>query len=408
MVDYDTSEILSLQDVFPDIEVFFSPKKRRHTTSKSTSQYEPLPKQKKLKHPYTGRVGSTAEMMRQYYRARISLTEIEQSKANDPRKRKEESFPPTSSELTVAEEVEVVTTERTHDLADTVHDDTLDQGGDDNEVSIIDEILHPDLPPRPYNGVLDDTMRKEVMNGERLTHATINFAQSILKKQSGVDGFEDTGLSYTCHSRFPNQFVQIFFIKERNHWVTGKRKSQDEIYLYDSLSVYNKELERNTLKKIARMMYCHDDAIKITNASVQQQENDIDCGLFAIAFAVEESFGRSPQSISFDTKQMRPHLLKCLESATFTFSQNQQRENVSVDLLRRHIRFTAYVEIFSLIEMLKKIKICSWPCAVNAKNGFIVAVRKFQQKFLLATMSIKNGDAWHVRTDISFSCTYIF
>ncbi|XP_057297349.1 uncharacterized protein LOC130627119 [Hydractinia symbiolongicarpus] len=296
-----------------------SPKKRRHTTSKSTSQYEPLPKQKTLKHPYTGRVGSTAEMMRQYYRARISLTEIEQSKANDPRKRKEESFPPTSSELTVAEEVEVVTTERTHDLADTAHDDTLDQGGDDNEVSIIDEILHPDLPPRPYNGVLDDTMRKEVMNGERLTHATINFAQSILKKQSGVDGFEDTGLSYTCHSRFPNQFVQIFFIKERNHWVTGKRKSQDEIYLYDSLSVYNKELERNTLKKIARMMYCHDDAIKITNASVQQQENDIDCGLFAIAFAVEESFGRSPQSISFDTKQMRPHLLKCLESATFSF-----------------------------------------------------------------------------------------
>ena len=57
-----------------------SPKKRK--AEHSSIAYESLLQRKKRKHPYTSRVGSHAEMMRQYYRARISLAEMENPMAS--------------------------------------------------------------------------------------------------------------------------------------------------------------------------------------------------------------------------------------------------------------------------------------------------------------------------------------
>ena len=57
-----------------------SPKKWK--AEHSSIAYESLLQRKKRKHPYTSRVGSHAEMMRQYYRARISLAEMENPMAS--------------------------------------------------------------------------------------------------------------------------------------------------------------------------------------------------------------------------------------------------------------------------------------------------------------------------------------
>ena len=51
------------------------PKKRK--AEHNSINYESLLHRKKRKHPYTNRVESHAEMMRQYYRARINLAEME-------------------------------------------------------------------------------------------------------------------------------------------------------------------------------------------------------------------------------------------------------------------------------------------------------------------------------------------
>ena len=56
-----------------------SPKKQKIEHSSIT--YDSLLQRKKRKHPYTNRVRSHAEMIRQYYRARISLAEIEKRMA---------------------------------------------------------------------------------------------------------------------------------------------------------------------------------------------------------------------------------------------------------------------------------------------------------------------------------------
>lgn len=55
--------------------------------------------------------------------------------------------------------------------------------------------------------------------------------------------------------------------------------------------------------------------IHIRMPDVQRQENNIDCGLFAIANAVEFClYGfKGGQHIKFDQKYMREHLICCLE-----------------------------------------------------------------------------------------------
>ena len=58
--------------------------------------------------------------------------------------------------------------------------------------------------------------------------------------------------------------------------------------------------------------------LQIHKMSVQQQQGTLDCGLFAIAFAVEVCSGRNPQCASFDQKKMREHLYTCLRKGMLT------------------------------------------------------------------------------------------
>ena len=52
--------------------------------------------------------------------------------------------------------------------------------------------------------------------------------------------------------------------------------------------------------------------LKMRKLPVQQQNGTLDCGLFAVAYAVEVCMGNSPAAVSFDQKQMRSHLYTCL------------------------------------------------------------------------------------------------
>ena len=47
--------------------------------------------------------------------------------------------------------------------------------------------------------------------------------------------------------------------------------------------------------------------------SVQQQEGAHDCGLFAVANAVEVCVGGNPEMVQFEQSEMRSHLINCLE-----------------------------------------------------------------------------------------------
>ena len=56
----------------------------------------------------------------------------------------------------------------------------------------------------------------------------------------------------------------------------------------------------------------YNSTLDIKSVSVQQQKGRKDCGVFAVAYAVEVCLGRNPQYSVFDQTKMRPHLYKCL------------------------------------------------------------------------------------------------
>ena len=47
---------------------------------------------------------------------------------------------------------------------------------------------------------------------------------------------------------------------------------------------------------------------------VQQQSNGVDCGLFAIAFVTSLLNGEDPAKVTYDTDDLRPHLMRCFAS----------------------------------------------------------------------------------------------
>ena len=71
-------------------------------------------------------------------------------------------------------------------------------------------------------------------------------------------------------------------------------------------------LNQATVLQIANIINTQNPFIQIEIMSVQQQQNTIDCAMFAIAFAVEICIGIDVERISFKQKDMRNHLLQCL------------------------------------------------------------------------------------------------
>ena len=88
-----------------------------------------------------------------------------------------------------------------------------------------------------------------------------------------------------------------------------------------------------------------DECGPIELAYVQQQRGDVDCGVFAIAFAAHLVLGDDVASLKFDHPRMREHLYKCLHQKKMTgFPQCAQTTARRTPRLRRtYIEFAATV-----------------------------------------------------------------
>ena len=90
------------------------------------------------------------------------------------------------------------------------------------------------------------------------------------------------------------------------------QRENGDIYFLDSLGLkINTTLEFQLCKIYGQ----NKNRILIKIPEVQKQENRIDCGLFAIANAVEfcNNGFKGGTHINYDEKYMRDHLIYCLE-----------------------------------------------------------------------------------------------
>ena len=164
----------------------------------------------------------------------------------------------------------------------------------------------------PWKGMskqlhLNDKNIERAKNGW-FTDDHMLIVSSILKREyPAVDGLQDIVLQQNCSWKVPmSEFVQFLHV-EGNHWITISNIVEKEncVNLYDSL--YN-GVSQATKELIAN--YMNKDKVKINVINVQQQENNSDCGLFAIAYAQCLLEGKNPAE--YDFLHPRKHLAQYL------------------------------------------------------------------------------------------------
>ena len=155
--------------------------------------------------------------------------------------------------------------------------------------------------------ILSDKDIETLENGW-LTDEHMLKANNVLKKDyPSVDGLQDTLLQQNFSWDIPSsEFVQVLHVNG-NHWITISNigVSDQSVNVYDSL--YN-GINQATKELIAK--YVHKDKVKINIINVQQQENESDCGVFAIAFAKCLLEGKDPSQ--YDFVNPRKHLAQYL------------------------------------------------------------------------------------------------
>ena len=225
----------------------------------------------------------------------------------------------TSSNI-VAQTIEVNTTNsisklQTENINENIINSSSDHPHDSKEIEYVKTIPDTSIRNCATKTKLDDIMLNQVKKGTRLSHEVINLASSLLWEKRNIGDFEDTGLEWNQFSqRRGKDFGLILFIEEKEHWIFVYQKGGSDVNIRDSLRNNGKQdYPKNTVRVICRIACCMNSAIKVNCLQVQQQSNNIDCGVFAIASAVDVCFALPRNESCYDVIEMRNHLPTCLQ-----------------------------------------------------------------------------------------------
>ena len=90
------------------------------------------------------------------------------------------------------------------------------------------------------------------------------------------------------------------------------------VNIADSLGLFM-SFNQHTILQLAKLYHFEDASeLKLLKMGVQQQIGLVDCGVFAIAYAVELCHGANPEKVIFLQKQMRQHLYDCFQNQKLT------------------------------------------------------------------------------------------
>ena len=83
------------------------------------------------------------------------------------------------------------------------------------------------------------------------------------------------------------------------------------------------------LRNRADFSFCDLPEILTKIKGVQQQTNSVNCGLFAIAFAKSLAFREDPANVTFYSKKLWMHLIKCFDEKQMTCFPKSTEKHVS-------------------------------------------------------------------------------
>jgi hypothetical protein len=178
-------------------------------------------------------------------------------------------------------------------------------------------------------------MKKAILDKRMLTDEHMNLAQHILCEQFPViGGFQNTLLCQN-DGMIPvqNEAIQIHYVG--NHWVTSSSIG-GTVDLFDSkfhgklCSTLTHQLAL-VYRTLAESFDDDTSEIPINIPRVQQQEGCIDCGLFALAFAVHTALGDDLTMMMFNQSLMRPHLVNCLRDGVFKPFPHKKVQTIPID-----------------------------------------------------------------------------
>ncbi|XP_075218004.1 uncharacterized protein LOC142322800 isoform X2 [Lycorma delicatula] len=171
----------------------------------------------------------------------------------------------------------------------------------DSEIILYDEVL------------LDSEYYQMINNNGQLEQLHVATFNSILEKRTrykfqGIRSWENPE-SITA-VRKDLDYIQIIYLP--GHYVCCYYDAQN-IYIYDSLNVGRLTVEMSIFLE---KLFPYQNLTLVKFPAVQKLPNFIDCGVYAIAFAVSLVFGIKPNKIRYDHGAMRNHLIKILKTTS--------------------------------------------------------------------------------------------
>jgi len=238
----------------------------------------------------------------------------------------------------------------------------------------------------------DITGRKGIRKTNFLSDIHIDAAYVLLRNLR-----DSIGGMYNCRfgeeAKFPkaegDKWMQIIH-NGSNHWILAtkgffKEKKQvplQTVEVFDSCA--NKELTNNfSTCSIASLLRTEDESFYIDYLNCQQQKNDYDCGVFAIAFATCLLMGQNPLKKTFRQSELRAHLKKCLIDRELTMFPNDDAKFPTVSVLRNeyvevhcYCRRPAFRNRTRKLEKMLVCKACSYQFHPTCENDKICFDKK--------------------------------
>jgi hypothetical protein len=192
----------------------------------------------------------------------------------------------------------------------TIVDLTIEDSGWEHDHNIVPCI-------RQFRLSFSDRMRQRIANRQWLSDEEMSGAMGLLRRQfPKIGGLENTLV--LMHSPLVQKALQcdnIYIVCESNaHWVCAKYTCRRNVFmLYDSLQ--GTVVSRNVQMQLEKVGRC---GAEFSMQSMQRQQGSDDCGLFAIAVAVDLAHGVDPGRAMYRQGLMRRHLIKCFDQQVMT------------------------------------------------------------------------------------------